>query len=473
MTKEYDLVVLGGGPGGYVAAIRASQLGMKVAIVENDKLGGTCLHYGCIPTKALLRTAEMYRQIQNASKFGIHLENITINFQEALQRKDEIVKKLHQGIKAILKREKIDVYQGFGRILGASIFSPMSGTISVEYPDGKENTMLIPKNVIIATGSTHRTLPQIKVDGKCILNSDHILQLEQLPKSLIIIGGGIIGIETASMLQDLGVQVTIIDTNDILLNQDEDIRKEFKKAFKRRGIQLLTNVIYHPETIEKNDNEVSIEITEDNDRKKLSAEKILIAVGRKPNIDQLGLSNTAIEVENEAIVVNEMYQTKESHIYAIGDCIGGIQLAHVASKEGVIAVEHMAGLNPEPLNEHAVPSCIYTYPEIAKVGLTEKEAIDRGYHVKIGSFPFQANGKSHVYGDPNGLIKIVSDKETDDILGVHMIGPSVTELISEASLAKMLDASVWELTQTVHPHPSLSESFFEAALSVDGKQIHS
>lgn len=473
MAKEYDLVVLGGGIGGYVAAVRASQLGMKVAIVEHDKLGGTCLHRGCIPTKALLRTAELYRQMKQAMKFGIELTDVKINFNEATKRKNTIVRKLHQGIEAILKRAKIDIFHGFGRMLGASIFSPLSGTISVEYQDEKENTMLIPKNVIIATGAKPKSLPHLKADGTYILNSDDILQMEQLPKSIIIIGGGVIGIEWASMLQDLGVQVTVVEAKDILLDQDEDIRNELKKELTRRGIKFYTNATIQSETVILDENEMSLEIVKDGELLNVSAEKVLLAVGREPNIAELGITNTTIEVENGAIVVNDMYQTKESHIYAIGDCIGGLQLAHVASKEGIIAVEHMAGLKPEPLNVHAIPSCIYSYPEVAKVGLTEREATEQGYEIKVGKFPFQANGKAHVYGETNGFVKIVADTQTEDILGVHMIGPTVTEMISEANLAKMLDASVWEVSQTIHPHPTVSESFFEAALAVDGKQIHS
>ncbi len=358
-------------------------------------------------------------------------------------------------------------------MLGASIFSPLSGTISVEYQDGKENTMLIPKNVIIATGAKPKSIPHLKADGTYILNSDDILQMEQLPKSIIIIGGGVIGIEWASMLQDLGVQVTVVEAKDILLDQDEDIRNELKKELTRRGIKFYTNATIQSETVILDENEMSLEIVKDGELLNVSAEKVLLAVGREPNIAELGITNTTIEVENGAIVVNDMYQTKESHIYAIGDCIGGLQLAHVASKEGIIAVEHMAGLKPEPLNVHTIPSCIYSYPEVAKVGLTEREATEQGYEIKVGKFPFQANGKAHVYGETNGFVKIVADTQTEDILGVHMIGPTVTEMISEANLAKMLNASVWEVSQTIHPHPTVSESFFEAALAVDGKQIHS
>lgn len=474
MTKEYDLVVLGGGPGGYVAAIRAAQLGMNVAIVESNNIGGTCLHRGCIPSKALLKTAEIYRQTKEASAYGIKLSDIDIDYEQAQMRKSQVVDQLHQGIKMILRREKIDVFYGFGRILGPSIFSPMAGTISVEYEDGRENTMIVPKYVIIATGSKPRTIPDMQIDGKFILNSEQVLDLKQLPKSMIIIGGGVTGIETASMLTDLGVDVTVIDAEDILAQVDEDIRRELKIQLQKRGVTFYTKASIDKNSINIDDKKenVSLEITYDGTPKILTAEKIFLSVGRVANIDEIGLSNTAIEFSEGVISTNEMYQTKESHIYAIGDCIGGLQLAHVASKEGIIAVEHMAGLQPEPLNEEMVPSCIYSFPEISQVGLTEREAIDKGYEIKIGKFPFQANGKAQVVGESIGFIKIISDQNTDDILGVHMIGENVTEMVSEATLAKVLNASVWEITQTIHPHPTLSESFFEAALAVDKKQIH-
>lgn len=472
MSLEYDVVILGGGTGGYVAAIRASQLGLKVAIVEKEKLGGTCLHQGCIPSKALLRSAEVYKQTKEAASFGIDAGTPTVNFLKVQERKEEIINRLHKGVQSLMKKGKIDVYEGIGRILGPSIFSPVAGTISVERNDGEENTMLIPKNVVIATGSRPRTLPGLEFDGEKVLSSDDALQLEQLPKSILIVGGGVIGIEWASMLNDFDVDVTVIEYADrILPTEDVDISREMTRMLKKKGIKVVTNAKVLPESLQIND-EVSISAEVKEQTKTFTAEKMLVSVGRQPNVENIGIENTDIVIENGAIKVNNFYQTKESHIYAIGDVIGGMQLAHVASHEGIIAVEHIAGQNPNPLIYENISTCVYSNPEVAKVGLTEKQAIEQGFEVKVGKFPFQAVGKALVYGEANGFVKIIADKKTDDLLGVHMIGPHVTDMISEAGLAKVLDATPWEIAQTIHPHPSLSEAIGEAALAVDGKQIH-
>lgn len=472
MSLEYDVVILGGGTGGYVAAIRASQLGLKVAIVEKVKLGGTCLHQGCIPSKALLRSAEVYKQTKEAASFGIDAGTPTVNFLKVQERKEEIINRLHKGVQSLMKKGKIDVYEGIGRILGPSIFSPVAGTISVERNDGEENTMLIPKNVVIATGSRPRTLPGLEFDGEKVLSSDDALQLEQLPKSILIVGGGVIGIEWASMLNDFDVDVTVIEYADrILPTEDVDISREMTRMLKKKGIKVVTNAKVLPESLQIND-EVSISAEVKEQTKTFTAEKMLVSVGRQPNVENIGIENTDIVIENGAIKVNNFYQTKESHIYAIGDVIGGMQLAHVASHEGIVAVEHIAGQNPDPLIYENISTCVYSNPEVAKVGLTEKQAIEQGFEVKVGKFPFQAVGKALVYGEANGFVKIIADKKTDDLLGVHMIGPHVTDMISEAGLAKVLDATPWEIAQTIHPHPSLSEAIGEAALAVDGKQIH-
>ena len=473
MTKEYDLVILGGGTGGYVAAIRAQQLGMNVAVVEKEKLGGTCLHNGCIPSKALLKTAQLYRDMKQSSIFGIKTEKLALDYSEAQNRKNKIIDTLHQGVQSLLKKANIDVYHGFGRILGPSIFSPIPGTISIEYENGTENTMLVPKNILIATGSKPRLIPELPVDGEKILHSDQALQLDQLPESMVIIGGGIIGIEWASLLQDLGVQVTVIESNEtILATEDVDIRKELQSSLEKRGVTFITNAQIDTEKLAINDSNVSISVKQAEESMIVEAEKILISVGRDANSNEIGLNNTSIQTRNGFIETNEVYQTKESHIYAIGDCIGGMQLAHVASAEGIIAVEHMAGKSPAPLNPLHIPACIYSYPEVGKVGLTEQSANDQGYSVKVGKFPFQGIGKAHVNGDTTGFVKVIVDEQTEDVLGVHMVGAHVTDMISEAALAKILDATAWEISKTVHPHPSLSESILEASLAVDQLQIH-
>ncbi len=472
MSREYDLVILGGGTGGYVAAIRASQLGLSTAIVEKEKLGGTCLHKGCIPSKALLRSAEVYRQSLNASEFGIDVAAVRINYNAIQKRKNTIIDQLHNGVKSLMKKGKIDIYYGTGRILGPSIFSPMAGTISVE-KEGEENEMLLPKNIIIATGSSPRNLEGVSTDGKRILNSDHALEMTELPKSILIVGGGVIGIEWASMLNDFGVKVTIIETsNQILPSEDTDISKELKKSLENRGIEIYTNAFLQSEKLDLSDNDVKVHVHIEGEEKTFVVEKMLISVGRKGNSQDIGLDNTEIELESSFIKVNNVYQTKEKHIYAIGDVIGGMQLAHVASHEGIAAVEHIVNGSVKEIDYKNVARCIYSNPEVASIGLTEEKANDLGHKVKVGKFPFKAIGKALVYGELEGFVKIIADQNTNDILGVHMIGPHVTNLISEASLAMLLDATPWEIGETIHPHPSLSEVIGEAALAVDGKAIH-
>ncbi|SES82407.1 dihydrolipoamide dehydrogenase [Oceanobacillus limi] len=472
MTKEYDLVVLGGGTGGYVAAIRASQLGMNVAVVEKGKLGGTCLHKGCIPSKALLRSAEVFKQSKEADQFGVELEGVSLNFSKVQERKSSVINTLHQGVQGLMKKGKIDVFEGYGRILGPSIFSPMPGTISIEYENGEENTMIVPKNVLIATGSRPKSLPGLEIDGTYVMSSDEALEMEQLPASIVIVGGGVIGIEWASMLADFGVEVTVVEfLEQILPTEDEMVAKEVEKLLKKKGITFVKGAKVLPETLEI-DNGISIEADINGNSKTFQAEKMLVSVGREANTNNIGIENTDIEIEKGFIQTNSFYQTKESHIYAIGDVIGGMQLAHVASHEGIIAVEHMANHNPEPINYDNIPSCIYSNPEVASVGLTEKQAKEKGFDIVVGTFPFKAIGKALVHGESDGFVKIISDKKTEDLLGVHMVGPHVTDMISEAGLAKVLDATPWEISQSVHPHPTLSEIMGEAALAVDGLQIH-
>ncbi|MFK2824305.1 dihydrolipoyl dehydrogenase [Bacillus sp. B190/17] len=474
MAEEYDLIILGGGTGGYVAAIRASQLGLKTAIVEKSKLGGTCLHKGCIPSKALLRSAEVFKMAKNSEEFGVNTGDITLNFTKVQERKQEIIHTLYSGVKGLMKKGKIDVYEGIGRILGPSIFSPMPGTVSVEMNDGTDNQMLIPKNVIIATGSRPRPLPGLTFDGDVILSSDDALELESVPSSILIVGGGVIGIEWASMLVDFGAKVTVLEYGGrIVPTEDEEVSREMERLLKKRGVDIVTKARVLAETMEKRDGSVTIQAETAEGVKTYAAEKMLVSVGRQANVEGIGLENTEIEVEKGHILVNEFYQTKESHIYAVGDVIGGLQLAHVASHEGLTAVHHIAGGEADPIDYTTVPKCIYSSPEAASVGLTEQEAKEQGYKVKIGKFSFRAIGKALVYGESDGFVKIVADKQTDDLLGVHMIGPHVTDMISEAGLARVLDAAAWEVGHTIHPHPTLSEAVGEAALAVDGKAIHS
>lgn len=474
MGREYDVVILGGGTGGYVAAIRAAQLGLKTALVEKEALGGTCLHKGCIPTKSMLKSAEVYHQTKNeAEMFGVDTTGVSLNFNRVQLRKNEIVEKLHNGVIGLMKKGKIDVFHGIGRMLGPSIFSPMPGTISVEMNNGEENEMLILKNLILATGSKPRSLVGVEIDEQQILSSDGALTMEKLPESMIIIGGGVIGIEWASMLNDFGVQVTVLEySSTIIPTEDEAIAKEMKKLLEAKGVTFELNAKVIADSFIKEEDSVTLSAEIAGETKTFKAEKVLISVGRDANTKGIGIENTEIEVIDGFIQTQNTFQTKEQHIYAIGDVIGGMQLAHVASHEGIAAVEHIAGQQDVSVDYSKIARCIYAAPEVASIGLTEKQANEQGFKLKIGKFPFMAVGKSLVNGNSDGFVKIVADEDTDDILGVHMIGSNVTELISEASLAMVLDATPWEIGSTIHPHPSLSEVIGEVALAVDGKAIH-
>jgi dihydrolipoamide dehydrogenase len=470
--NEFDLVVLGGGTGGYVAAIRASQLGMKVAVVEKDKLGGTCLHRGCIPSKALLRSAEVYHTVSQSSAFGVEVSNISINFLNMQERKQSIVDHLYKGVQYLMKKGNITVFQGEGRIMGPSIFSPQAGSVSVTYEG--ESEILIPKHLLISTGSRPRTLPGLEVDGVHVLTSDEALQLDSLPQSVLVVGGGVIGIEWASLWNDLGVDVQIVEfAQRILPLEDAQISKEMTRLLKKRKIKIHTGAKVLPETILKDGNILTIEAELGEGRITLQTEKLLVSVGRVANVQNIGLENTEVKVEEGVIRVSEHFQTAESHIYAIGDVIGGLQLAHVAAHEGIAAVEHIAGLNPLPVDYAKVPKVTYSRPEIASIGWTEEAAKNQGFTVKTGVFPFKAIGKALIYGEHDGFVKLVVDEATDDVLGIHMIGPHVSDLIAEGALAKSLNATPWEIAQTIHPHPSLAEIWGEAALAVDQRAIHS
>jgi len=471
MTKNYDIVVLGGGIGGYTAAIRAAQLGKSVAIVEKGKLGGTCLHSGCIPSKALLRSAEVFSTMQHSEDYGIEASNISLNFLKVQERKQKIVDQLHKGVQYLMKKNKIEVIEGVGRIIGPSIFSPKSGAIAVELPNGEIETLLS-ENLIIATGSRPRTLAGLEIDGKFVMTSEEALQLEALPKSILIIGGGVIGLEWASMLNDFGVEVTVIEFESRLIPlEDEEISKELERIFKKRKIKVVTGAKVLAESVKIVNEAVELQVEYKGEQVSYQAEKVLVSVGRLANIENMGLESTDIKLERGVIRVNAMMQTSESHIYAVGDVIGGLQLAHAAGHEGITAAEHISGLHPHTNAPHLTPRCIYSRPEIASVGLTEKQAKERGHEVKVGKFNFKAIGKALVYGDTDGFVKVIADQKTNDILGVHMIGPHVTDFISEAALAHVLEATPWEVGQTIHPHPTLSEALGEAMLAVDGMAI--
>ncbi|HJV46497.1 MAG TPA: dihydrolipoyl dehydrogenase [Bacillota bacterium] len=472
-ANEFDLVVLGGGTGGYVAAIRASQLGLKVAIVEKEKLGGTCLHRGCIPSKALLRSAEVFHTLKQCEEYGVEASNVSINFSKMQLRKQKIIDQLYKGVQHLMKKGNITVFQGVGRIMGPSIFSPQAGAVAVSGENG-ESEILVPKYLLIATGSRPRTLPGIEIDGNYVMTSDEALELKELPQSIVIVGGGVIGIEWASMLSDLGVRVEVLEFADrILPAEDPDISKEMTRLLKKRKVGLHTGAKVLSESLRINQNGICIQAESNGNITEFQADKLLLSVGRMANIENMGLENTEIKIIRGVIQVSEQYQTAESHIYAIGDVIGGLQLAHVASHEGITAVEHMAGLNPLPIDYNMVPKVTYGRTEVASVGYTEPEAKEKGFNLKTGTFPFRAIGKALVFGEYDGFVKLVVDKHSDDLLGVHMIGPHVSDLISEGTLARVLDATPWEMGKTIHPHPTLSEIMGEVALAVQGQGIHS
>lgn len=469
MTKSPDLLILGGGTGGYVAAIKAAQQGMSVTLVEKDKLGGTCLHKGCIPTKALLRSAEIYDSVKKAEEFGIESkEKSVVNFQKVQERKQAIVDQLHKGVQGLVAKNKIKVLNGTGVVMGPSIFSPVSGAVIVTFEDGEEE-ILTPKKLLIATGSTPKSLASLPLDEEYILSSDGMLELEELPEKIAIVGGGVIGSEWASLLNSLGVEVTIIEYLDrILPTESKSISRVFKKEIEAKGIKVQVNSEVKSAKVDKKKQQVELLY---NDDEKLVVDQVMVAVGRKPNIDSIGLMNTSIKYDDKGIHVNDFYQTAEDHIYAIGDCIDTLQLAHVATKEGEIAVKHMAEEYVEPLNYVNVPRATYSSPEIASVGYT-KENVPEDKKVKIGNFPFAGNGKALIHGDSAGFVEVLRDEETDDLLGVSIIGPHATELIAEVSTAIYMDASPMEIGDAVHAHPSLSEATMEAALDTYRLAIH-
>ncbi|PFO06639.1 dihydrolipoyl dehydrogenase [Bacillus sp. AFS076308] len=465
MTKEYDIVIIGGGPGGYVAAIRASQLGLKVAVVEKGKVGGTCLHAGCIPTKALLRSAELYAQTKNANRYGVIAPEVGLDFTKVQARKEEIQDRLYKGIQHLMKKGKIDIYEGKGSILE-------SKDVLVQLNNDEGEVIVSPRNILIATGSRPRTFLGLEADEKYVMTSDEALEMETLPKSIIIVGGGVIGIEWASMLVDFDIQVTVIEYADrILPTEDKDVSKEIQRLLKKKGVKIVTGAKVLSETLEKGDG-VSIKAEHKEKEVPFSADKLLVSVGRLPNIEGIGLDKTAIEMNGVFIKTNEFYQTNEPNIYAIGDVIGGLQLAHVASHEGIIAIEHMAGKNPKVLDPTQVPKCVYCSPEVASVGLTEDDAKEKGFQVKTGKFSFRAIGKALVFGESDGFIKLVVEEGTNKMLGAHMVGPHVTDMITEFGLAQVLNATSMDIAHMIHPHPTLAEAIGEAALDVDGKAIH-
>lgn len=462
---SFDVVIIGAGPGGYVAAIRAAQLGLSVAIVEKDKqLGGTCLLRGCIPTKALLESAAVYEQSKHAADYGVIVSDVKLDYEGVRKYKNKIVLKSAKGVEYLMNKNKVKVFKGFGFIEDAH-------TVSVTSGDTKE--YLKARFILVATGSVPRDIPIFPTDGVRIINSDHALELAELPASIVILGAGAVGVEFASVMARFGVETTLVEMLPrVLPIEDAAISAELERALRAQKITVKTST--KCEAAEVNDQGVSVTLVDgQGERTTLQTEKLLVAVGRRPVSAGIGLENTRAEVDQGGyIIVNGFLQTAEPSVYAIGDVINTPWLAHVASAEGIVAVEHMAGHTTEPINYDHVPSCTYCEPEVASVGLTEAKARERGYDVKIGSFPFAASGKARILGQTEGMVKIVSDAKYDELLGVHIIGPRATELIAEACVALRGELTTEELVRTIHAHPTLSESVMEAAHGVFGSPIH-
>ncbi len=462
---KYDLAIIGSGPGGYVAAIRASQWGLKTLVIEKDGfLGGTCLHVGCIPTKVLLHHAEIYDHIKNAKEFGIEVKDFKIDWSAVLARKDKIVKKHAKGVEFLFRKNKVESMQGWGRFAG-------HGRVAVE-KDGKV-TEIEAANIMLATGSEARTLPGVELDGKTILSNRSILQLAAIPKSLIVVGAGAVGVEFASIYNSFGTDVTILEMLPrVVPLEDEEISAELEKAFRKKGIKMFTEA--KVASVKKDAKGATLAFQDKAGKTQtLSAERILIAVGRLPLTDDIGLEKSKAKIERGFVHVGPYMETAEPNLYAIGDIVVGYpQLAHAASMEGIIAVGKMAGKDTPTLDRNRIPNATYCEPQIASIGMTEKQARDAGYKVKIGKFPFAANSKASILGRHEGFVKVVAEEQYGEILGVHIIGPFATEVISESVAALQLEARLDDMMFTVHAHPTVWEAMGDAFNAARGLAIN-
>lgn len=450
--------------GGYVAAIRAVQLGKTVALVEKDKLGGTCLHWGCIPTKALLHTAELYHDAQSGAALGVTVSGVKLDWPVAVERKQKIVDQLYKGVQFLMKKNKIEVIAGNG------VFESPT-RVRVDGPEG--NRTLEGTNVVIATGSYPRSLPGVEIDGRRVINSDHALVLKELPARAVIVGAGAIGVEFASMWSDLGSEVTLVEALPrVTPLEDAEVSQVISRSFTKRGIKVVAGAKLDLKSVKSTARDVSLKYDGEDGPVELSADVLLMAVGRGANVEGIGLEKTGVKVEMGWIQVDEDLRTGDPAIYAVGDVVGGYLLAHVASHEGIHAVEVICGATPEPLNYNHMPRCTYSRPQVASVGLTEEQAGEAGVEVKVGKFPFAALGRAMINDATEGFVKVVADASTGEILGTHMVGHNVTDLIAEPTLGQLLEGTAWEVGISVHAHPTLSEAVGEAALAVDGRAIH-
>jgi len=465
MAKEFDVCVIGTGPGGYVAAIRASQLGFKTAVVEKRSLGGVCLNIGCIPTKALLRSAEVFESISNASDYGIDVKDFSANFDGMVKRSRKIADKMSKGVQFLMKANNIEVLKGTGVFKSAK-------ELAVQDDKGKEQETVKAKHFIIATGARPRQLPNLEIDGKLIIDSEKAMQLEKQPKKMLIIGAGAIGVEFAYFYHAIGTEVTIVELLESLVPvEDKDVGKELGKIYKKKGINIMTESTV--EKVEKKGKGAKVTVKTKNGKEEIEVDVVLSAVGVTGNVENMGLEKAGVEHEKGAIKVDTSnYKTTADNIYAIGDVIGAPWLAHKASHEGIVLVEQLAGENPHPIKYDNIPGCTYCEPQVASVGYTEKQAKEEGYDVMVGKFPFSASGKAAGLGHEEGFVKVVFDKKYGEWLGCHMIGAHVTELIAEAVVARDLETTGHEIINAVHPHPTMSEAVMEAVAEAYGEGVH-
>ena len=461
--NTFDVIVLGSGPGGYVTAIRASQLGLKTAVIEKENLGGVCLNWGCIPTKALLKSAQVFEYLQHASDYGLKADGVDKDFTAVVKRSRGVADGMSKGVQFLMKKNKIEVIQGYGTLQAGK-------KVAVKDASGNE-TVYSASHIIIATGARSRVLPNLPQDGKKVIGYREAMTLEKQPNKLIVVGSGAIGIEFAHFYNAMGTEVTVVEfMPNIVPIEDEEISKQLERSFKKAGVKIMTSS--EVLRVDTSGNTVKATVKTPKGEEVLEADVVLSAVGIKTNIENIGLEAVGIATDRDKILVNDFYQTNIPGYYAIGDVTPGPALAHVASAEGILCVEHIAGMHVEPLDYGNIPGCTYCTPEIASVGLTEKKAKEAGYDIKVGKFPFSASGKAKASGNPDGFVKVIFDAKYGEWLGCHMIGAGVTDMIAEAVVARKLETTGHEILKAVHPHPTMSEAVMEAVADAYGEVIH-
>jgi len=462
IERTADLVILGGGSGGYACALRAAQLGASVVLVEKDKLGGTCLHRGCIPTKSFLHSSELAHQIHTMGALGLKTDGLQVDWPVVLKRKQAVVDQLWRGVEFLLKKNKVTVFKGEGVI---------ESEHAVTVKDSGQ--VVNAKNLVVATGSRPKSLPGLKMDGDRVINSDHAVNLDRMPKSIVIVGAGAVGTEFACVYNGYGADVTLVEFLPTLLPlEDAEVGQTLAKVLSKRGIKVLTGAQVQPDTLKPSNGKMTVAVKSGDQTQTIEGERMLVAVGREGITDGFGLEKLDIQLEKGYIKTDEHYRTGHPNVYAAGDVIGNFLLAHVAYYEGEHIMEHIAGKNPKPLDYNRVPRATYSYPQVASLGLSEKQARDQGLNVKVGKFPLAGNAKSVILGETEGFVKIISDADSDELVGVFILGPNATELIAETALAKLLESTPFEIGASIAPHPTVSESVKEAALAVDGVAIH-